>query len=73
MPFLAINFANAYDALNQQPYLTRKEADDRATDLLNEFPKAKVVVVEVLAEYEAKVTVTSKAPTMPSEEPAPAE
>lgn len=73
MPFLAINFANAYDPLNQSPYLTRAQADARAEQVMDEFPKAKVVVVEVLAEYSAEVKVTAKAPVMPPEEPAPAE
>lgn len=73
MPFLAINFGNNFDPENQTPYLTRAQADARAERVMDEFPKAKVIVVEVLAEYQAEVKVSSKPPVMPDPEPTPAE
>lgn len=74
MPFLAINFGNQYDPENQKQFATQALADARAREVLSQFPASQVLVVEVLKQYTAKVTVTAKDPDPVVEEPAtPAE
>lgn len=65
MPFIAVNTSNSFDTNNNIRYATQEEADARAREILSQFPTAQVFTAQVIKDYTAKVTVTSKAPAEP--------
>lgn len=68
--FVAVNKSNQFDTMNNQEFATQEEADAAARNILAVQPLAQVVVMQVLKEYSAKVSITAKDPSTPEAPPA---
>lgn len=72
--YVVSNKSNQFDIVNTQEFADEASADAAARQVLQATPTAVVSVMQVLKEYSAKVSITSKEPSTPvapTEEPTP--